>query len=326
MSKFIVLLFHSIDDAERLSLKGLGNIRPDLFEKVLLSLKKEFDIVSLEEIVECISKKESSRERLLAITFDDGTESYKANAVPIMESLGIPSTCFLITGCVDDRTVYWRYLYNFCINIGKGSELADFIRSEYKISVLTEEIISFTRGNYDKEKNRRILENIFREIISENEYRDREGKLFLSLDDIKKLKNRLYVSFGIHTHTHLVMMKLKDNDIYDEISESLNFYKSRIQDSIPMFSIPFGRLYKDYDERTVVSAMNLSIDVILSAYGGYNKKNQPLYNICRLPVNEGVLKNGIESFVRSLHDVEVPPEYIEKEDYLNSVIRKKLSF
>lgn len=325
MSKFIVLLLHSTDDRERLSLKNLGNIHPDLFEKVLVALKKGFDIVSLEEIVECISKRESSNKRLLAITFDDGPKSYALNAVPVMDPLGIPSTCFLITNCIGDKEVYWRYLYNFCINSGKGLELANLISREYGISIQSEDIMKFTRDNYDREKSARIMGSIFKEIVSEDEYRYREGELFLSLKDIDNLKKQQHLSLGIHSHTHPVMMKLTDEEIHKEISESLDFYKSNIKDNTPMFSIPFGRLYKDYDERTIITAKNLLVDVVLSAYGGDNSTGQPLFNIRRLPVSEAILKDGVGSFIRSLNNIEAPFEYREKEEYLNSIIRKKLS-
>lgn len=323
MSQFIVLLFHSTDDREQLSLKELGNIRPELFENTLQSLKKEFDIVSLSDIVECISERKDCKERLLAITFDDGPKSYAINAVPVMDSLEIPSTCFLITDCIGDKEVYCRYLYNFCIQSGKGKELADLIKQEYGIFIQPEEIIRFTRNNYNKNKSISIMRNILEEIISKDEYNSKEGELFLSVKDIDALKKNQLVNFGIHTHTHPVMMRLSDEEIHEEIAEGLDFYKRNINGNKPMFSIPFGRLYKDYDERTIITAGDLSVDVMLSAYGGDNKTGQPLYNIRRLPVNEGMLKEGNGAFIRSLNNIEVPSEYAEKEAYLNSVIQKK---
>ena len=54
-----------------------------------------------------------------------------------------------------------------------------------------------------------------------------------------------------------------------------------------MFSMPFGRLFKDYDERAIAIAKTLSINVVLSAYGGGNAEGQPLYNIRRISVHEG---------------------------------------
>ena len=59
--------------------------------------------------------------------------------------MDVPSTCFLITDCVDDKAIYWRYLYNFCINKGFEQELAGFINHEYKTNISADEIISFSR-------------------------------------------------------------------------------------------------------------------------------------------------------------------------------------
>src|SRR5574340_191510 len=124
MSYYPVLLFHSTDDRDLLSLRGLGNIRPELFEKFIVRLKKEFDIVGLSDMIGFISGDTRARENPIAITFDDGPRSYASQAVPILQTYGVPSTCFLITDCLDDREIYWRYFYNYCIQKGSGSELA----------------------------------------------------------------------------------------------------------------------------------------------------------------------------------------------------------
>lgn len=320
MNEYTVLLFHSIDERDLLSIKDLGNIRPELFRKVLVALKKEFDIVGLKELVECISGKSEKQGRLLSLTFDDGPKSYASNAVPIMGPLGIPSACFLITDCLGDKAIYWRYLYNYCIHRGLGKELAGLIKAGYDAPVQEVEIVSFTRKNFSPKKNRRIIEGITSRLVSEEEYRETEKGLFLSYSDIDVLKRDPLVSLGIHTRTHPVMSGLSDEEIAAEISGSLDFYKRWVKDDAPMFSVPFGRLYKDYDERTVITAQGLSVEVIFSAYGGRNNKGQPLYNIRRIPVSEGVLERGLASFVDLIKDYDVPTEYIEKEKKLSGYI------
>jgi peptidoglycan/xylan/chitin deacetylase (PgdA/CDA1 family) len=325
MNKNVVLLFHSLDDRSRASLGNLGNIQPDIFEKLLRALKKEFDIVGLEGLISCIGGKWKERDRLLAITFDDGPQSYATLALPIMQSLNIPSTCFLVTDCIGDKAIYWRYLFNFCINKGSGSELAHLINKEYGSSIKEKEIISFSRRNFDVSKNRNIITGIFRGIISEEEYRAKEQDLFLSLDDISLLKEHPLVSFGIHTCTHPVMMHLSDKEIHEEILESLNFYKNNISDNIPMFSIPFGRLYIDYDERTISIAQDLLIQHIFSAYGGLNSVEQPVYNIRRIPVQEALLEQGIDRFITTLKEMTVETEYVKKEQRLADALGKAMS-
>ncbi len=318
---YIVLLFHSIDDRQLLSFKDLGNVHPDSFEKALRFLKKEFDIVGLEEMMGCISGRDERHGRLLAVTFDDGPNSYALNAAPIMESLEIPSTCFLITECIGDEKIYWRYLYNYCLQGGHRKELADVINREYGVSITEQDIIGFTRKHFSREKTGRIMESLLRCFVCEEEYREKEKGLFLSCDDIKILKRSPLVSFGIHTCTHPVMSQLSDEEICDEISGSLDFYKKRISHEIPMFSVPFGRLFKDYDERTVNIARDLSIKVILSAYGGDNRKGQPLFNIRRIPVHEGMLKKDLSSFVSLLKDLHPADDYEAEERRLYEAVK-----
>ncbi|MDH4232802.1 MAG: polysaccharide deacetylase family protein [Nitrospirota bacterium] len=320
MSNYSVLLFHSIDDRDLFSLKDLGNIRPELFETLIARLKKEFDIVALDEVVRHISGGKKPKDRLLALTFDDGPKSYAVHAVPVMEAFNVPSSCFLITGCIGDAAIYWRYLYNFCIHKGFGGELAGFISDEYNADIGRDTIISFSRNHYDTEKNRRIMEKLLSYVISEDEYRGQEKDLFLSLEDIERLKKNPLVGFGIHTRTHPVLKCLGNEEIHDEIAGSLEYYRSRIADNVPMFSIPFGRLFKDYDERTIAAARALSIERVLSAYGGGNEEGQPLYNIRRISVHEGRLADGIDHFNRTLHEPSVPDEYSEKEKRLAGLL------
>ena len=323
MSSYPVLLFHSVDDRELLSFKDLGNIRPELFEKLIIRLNKEFDIVSLKEITEIIFGDEKPKDRLLALTFDDGPKSFVTHAVPVLDAYKLPSACFLITGSVNDRAIYWRYLFNFCIHKGFSRELADLIKDQYRAFLLPDEIIRFSRDNYEKEKNLLILERILEDLITEKEYRAQEKDLFLSFEDIRRLRDSPLVSFGIHTTSHPVLRCLSDEEIRDEIESSLDFYRIRIGDEKPMFSIPFGRLFVDYDERTLAIAKELSLRAIFSAYGGGNAIGQPFYNIRRISVNERSLTGGIEAFIKSLREPGFPGEYLDKEKRLAELLSRK---
>ena len=317
----IILLFHATEERDHPSLRDLGNIRPALFERLCKVLKKEFDVVGVKTLADGIFGDGGMSGRPLAMTFDDGGKSYASFAAPIMSSLGIPSTCFLITDCVGG-SVYWRYIYNYCINSGYGRELAGLLAAAYGTRVKEDEVISFTRRNYDKVKTGRIIEQITKMFVTDEEYREKEGELFLSLVDITRLKTDALVKFGVHTRTHPVMKTLSEEEIQDEISGGIAFYREKIGHDVPMFSVPFGRLYRDYDERTVLAALGCSIPAVFSAYGGGNERGQPRYNVRRIPVTEALLEGGVEAFVRSLRDADVAPEYIEKERSLRDAVGK----
>jgi peptidoglycan/xylan/chitin deacetylase (PgdA/CDA1 family) len=320
MNKYVVLLFHSVDDRDLLSFKNLGNIHPDVFERMLRSLKRDYDIVGLDYLVGCLSGKEKGSGRLLAITFDDGPKSYVSRAVPLMEAMGIPSTCFLITDCIGDRVIYWRYLYNFCIQSGIEDELGALISTVYGVPLPKEKIISFSRSNFTRVNNERVVKGIVTRLVAEERYREKERGLFLSEEDLALLKENPLVSFGIHTRTHPVLRHLSRGEIADELSGSTDFYRGMIEDGVPMFSIPFGRLYKDYDERTIFSARDLSIKVILSAYGGCNLPGQPLYNIRRIPVREEMWEGGAGAFTDTIGRLCEAEEYAGAEKKLYRAI------
>jgi peptidoglycan/xylan/chitin deacetylase (PgdA/CDA1 family) len=320
---YVVLLFHSVDDRRRFSLEGLGNIRPEIFHQVCVALKREFDIVDLRELLDLITGRGGKKGRFLSVTFDDGPKSYALNAVPVLKSLGMPSACFLITDCIEDKAVYWRYLYNFCINAGFGRGLAALVSSQYGVSVREEDVFRFTRNNYCAEKNRGIVEGISGNIIDLKEYRQKEAELFLSSGDIETLKSDPFVTFGIHTRSHPVMKGLADEELREEIAGSAAFFRNMIGEAPPMFSVPFGRLFRDYDERTVLSALDLSVEVVLSAYGGRNEKGQASYNIRRIPVDEASLGSGVEKFVRQLSGAEIGTEYRAAEERLRVAVERR---
>jgi len=316
----LVLLFHTVDDRKLHSFADLGNIHPFLFEKAIGALKKDFDVVGLDEMVDVLSGDLPVKERLLAVTFDDGPKSYAVNALPVMEALGMPSTCFLITDCIGDKAIYWRYFFNYCIHSGFGKKLASIVGEEYGKAVTEEEILRATRKEFSKEKNACIMERAMQELVSEDEYREIESDLFPSESDIVSLKNNPLVSLGIHTRTHPVMLRMSSSEIMEEISGSIDFYKQNIGNGTPVFSVPFGRLYKDYDERTVLAAGDLSLKVVLSAHGGSNSPGQPLYNIRRIPVTEEMLADGSEAFIRKLKEKAGTVDYAEAERKLDEAV------
>jgi peptidoglycan/xylan/chitin deacetylase (PgdA/CDA1 family) len=309
----VVLLFHSTDDRGLVSLRDLGNVRPELFEGALRGLRNEFDIVGLDEMIGNIARPGKKKERLLAVTFDDGAKSYLTSALPFLESLGIPSACFLITDCIGNRKLYWRYLCNYCLHSGRAKELAALVGAVYGTKVEEDEIISFTRRHFTREKNEALMAGILRDIVSEDEYREKEQGLFLSSADLQLLKRHPLVTLGVHTRSHPVMSGLSDDEINDEIAGSLDFYGREIGGGAPVFSVPFGRLCRDYDERTVRIARDLSVGVVLSAYGGDNSEGQPLYNIRRIPVQEDMLEEGFLSLMEHLRSRCNVPDYSVKE-------------
>ena len=99
----VIVTFHHVCDGDDRS--GLSITR-DMFERHCRFFKRHFDIVPLREIV---ARLESGRpvERCLAITFDDGYRDNFVNARPVLESLGLTATFFVVSRWIGTDAWPW---------------------------------------------------------------------------------------------------------------------------------------------------------------------------------------------------------------------------
>lgn len=92
-----VLIFHDIH-------------HPTLFRKKMIWLKNNFRVVPLSEAVHS-----SSSQPLIALTFDDGYQSWYTNVYPILKELEIPATFFVNSGLVNlEETNARKFLLTHC--------------------------------------------------------------------------------------------------------------------------------------------------------------------------------------------------------------------
>ena len=99
----VVVAFHRVQDSD--VPEGL-TVGIDLFEAYCRFFKRYFNVVSLRNLV---GKLESGAtlNRELAITFDDGYRDNFEHAAPILESLGLPATFFVVTQWIGTDVVPW---------------------------------------------------------------------------------------------------------------------------------------------------------------------------------------------------------------------------
>lgn len=87
-----VLMYHSVSDSD-----AFFAVAPEKFEQQMRYIRDSgFDCVFASEIAECMQ--EGKLARTMCVTFDDGYEDVYTNAYPVLKSLGIKATVFLITG------------------------------------------------------------------------------------------------------------------------------------------------------------------------------------------------------------------------------------
>src|SRR5437870_2540680 len=104
----LILMYHGVMDTA-----GRGQPLPNVNQVDVAALRwqlefirKHYTVVPLIEIVRRIKRSEPI-DGLAAITFDDGYLTVYENAAPILRVLNLPSTVFLIAGCVEQGHMPW---------------------------------------------------------------------------------------------------------------------------------------------------------------------------------------------------------------------------
>jgi peptidoglycan/xylan/chitin deacetylase (PgdA/CDA1 family) len=132
----IILMYHSITDAQDKSDAMGRTVSRDLFKQQLMLIKSNgYNILSLEKAVKNIQDNKIEP-KSLCVTFDDGYEDNYHNAFPVLYELGIPATIFLISSYIKNNE-------NFQHLSEKGIYEKSMNLSQIKEMLSHEDIITF---------------------------------------------------------------------------------------------------------------------------------------------------------------------------------------
>lgn len=172
--EIIILMYHSVGTNN-----AFYTVHPKEFTKQMDYLRKNYHIVTLDEIVKFIHKKVELPKKTVAITFDDGYLDNYLNAYPYFKKYKIPAIIFITTGYLQQRvpfcniplmTLSWNEIKELShnnINIGAHTvthpdlQEMDLVKAKKEILISKEEIekrigsqvnyFAYPFGNYRQE-------------------------------------------------------------------------------------------------------------------------------------------------------------------------------
>ncbi|MDQ6763315.1 MAG: polysaccharide deacetylase family protein [Bacteroidota bacterium] len=102
--KIITLMYHRIDDADA-DPWGIC-VSPENFEKQIESLKENFNVISVAEMVTQVCTRNITGNSV-CVTFDDGYTDNYLHAKPVLEKYNCPATFFIATAFTNQSTGFW---------------------------------------------------------------------------------------------------------------------------------------------------------------------------------------------------------------------------
>ena len=257
--RLLVLTYHTLSDelSPGTVQKQLFDLRPSVtkrqFESHLQVLKKRFQVVSLPDIVGEIRDKGRLENDSVAITFDDGYESFYRLVFPLLRKYDFPATVFLPTDFVGSQRVFWwdellqivfcaiperksepflipligeRLARQFCSVGNNVKSKRDFLES----------LEFYLRSIEDGQKEEKIKN--LKEILVPGQDVNSASPKTLTWDQIAEMVGE-GIHFGSHTCSHLNLKFAPLEGVEEELAKSKEIIEKNINSRVVCFAYPY---------------------------------------------------------------------------------------
>lgn len=259
-----VLAFHSIDN-------------PIHFEKLIVWLSSNFNIISLDQLNDCVFKNSIIPKNPLLITFDDGDISVYNNGVSILKKYDLPAVLFVITDLIDTKKPFWWNEIKYYLDEVNGN------KKVWEVKKWPNKDRELYIENLRKRANKPRLES---PQLTSGQLREMQASRF---------------TIANHSHTHPMFNKCSALEIESELTMSINrltalgFSPEYFAYPNGNFSLAAERKLQEYEIKTA----------FLFDHKINNKKINPL-RISRLIVNDTTPLWKFKLILSGLHSQILP--------------------
>lgn len=257
--KHIIINYHYV--REKGDLSAIYPCSPEEFERQVKFLSANYQLSPIENVFHAAIA--GSKNRMCALTLDDGTKDNYEIAIPILKRYQAVATFFIITGVFDAIMPYTHKIHillsrfdigelidsfnNFLIRnypdmiekffIPKDKRLANTKRHDYggdfRIDNFKEKITSAPKDL----RNDFIADFFDKTGLSEKEM---IKEFFMNENEVKDLHKQGFL-IGQHTHSHNAVDTLRPEEMQKELNSSQKWFERVINKNPDFFSYPYGR-------------------------------------------------------------------------------------
>jgi len=254
-----VLAYHTIED-------------PDKFEKQLLYLKQNFNIIDLATLKNHLNSNSQLPEKSLIVTFDDGDISVFNNGLPLFIKHEIPSVLFVITNLLNTTEPFWWDQIRYYLD-GKDGEAK-----------------SWEVKQWPNKKRVDYLESL---IV--NSDKSKLQKAQLNGTQLEQLQ-AAGMQIANHSHTHPMFNQCSAKELQDEINSSSKILND-LGFQANIFAYPNGNFDSDAEKALNDGGVEIAF---LFDHKINSKKINPL-RISRIRVDTDTDMREFKAKVSGLH-------------------------
>jgi len=251
--KGIILAYHRVSPLSTVNalLKDLC-VDPSSFDKQMMYLKKNYNVISLEQALEYVDSASNKLDNSIVITFDDAYADNYEYAYPILRKHSLAATVFASTSFIDDKRAFW---WDMLVDILEGTQKEtvnfSFLGKNHKFKLNKEKQRAFyaiahlfKRSTPEEQKT---LTGILRGAFALDE--KAVLSCCLSWEQIREMSNH-NITFGSHTHSHISLSSVLNGQLQEELVKSKEILELNIRRKVTAFAYPFGE-QDDFNKKSI---------------------------------------------------------------------------
>jgi peptidoglycan/xylan/chitin deacetylase (PgdA/CDA1 family) len=257
------------------------------FDHHLTLIKRDFQLIDLEELIELVQSGVGTKERLALLTFDDGYVDGYTEALPVLQQHGASGVFFVTADFVGaseapwwDRVAWW--LRHATTERCRVPDLGlDLPLGNGGLDGQIRTVLSALKRHPARLDE--YLANLHAALAPDAALPE-EARLFMDWEQLRALA-AAGMHIGSHTQTHRILAHLDDEELTREIAGSRDYLREHLGSDIRALAYPVGTA-GTFDERALNAARDAGYDVAFS----FLERSNPLpvgdpYSICRIGID-----------------------------------------
>ncbi len=242
------------------------------FAEIVAFLRANFEMISVERVVDLVESNELPDRRYGLITFDDGYIDNYEVAYQVLHRAGCPAVFFLPTDFIDGREVPWwdriawrvAQLGNGELRIPGSDEVVRIRHADLKGSI--RKVLRVVKDSPGIPMREKVIS--IEAQVDCPDIMDSGSPLFISWDQVREMRLG-GMCFGSHSRSHRILSHLSEPEQLIELSESKRALEVELGETVDALAYPIGGL-ETYTDATKRAAEVCGFKVAFNFRGGMN--------------------------------------------------------
>ena len=285
--KVAILRYHSVKDGKGNFYSSPAiNVSLSTFEKHVKYFSKNYNIVSLDEVVECVCNRSPFKKNSVVFTFDDGySDNY--DAYKILQKYGGQGTFYIIAGCVSGESHLWLFEVRYLI-MNASIEIVELDVNGKTIKISLEDrekavsdVTVMIKSN-DVETRDDILKQLRDQItVDKRDFEEASKKVMLTWRQANEMSES-GMTIGGHTKFHCNLPNAKPDEAIKDIEDGKKCLQEHVNVEVRHFAYPNGGPYPHYNDKTKEFVKNAGFSSATTSVNGFVDINSDLFELRRV--------------------------------------------